>query len=328
MKVKSTSSACSCILFFVFLLILHTTQAASEYIRINEVASTGDFEFVELYNAGDEDIIADAGWFLLDSVEALYDNDPPLYIPEGTRIPSKGFLLVAPYKSTGLNRRNVPEEIPQEAVSANTFAIGSVDSITLYHGNEMIDYLEWETDINSLGRYPDGSSGAFQELSPTPGSPNRQEQYLQFDNAANPGPEGRIVINEVCSSGIDFIELYNPGDSRIIIEEGEWVVTDIGKNDFFSLPGGTEIAAKGFLVLYPDFLRLPLSADRRISLPNTEGERFGLGRRDSVFLKWKNRIADSFTWYDHVVSAGRIPDGSENWSTNTRLSPGKTNTEK
>lgn len=328
MKLNSTSSAGFCVLSLLFSVCFQTIPAASEDISINEIASTGDFEFVELYNDGNEDLITDDGWFLLDSVEALYDNDPPLFIPEGTRIPGKGFLLVAPYKSTGLNRRSVPEEIPQEAVSANTFAIGSVDSITLYHGSKMIDYLEWETDINSLGRYPDGSSGAFQDLSPTPGAPNRQEQYLQFDSTANSGPGGRIVINEVCSSGIDFIELFNPGDRRIIIEEGEWVVTDIGKNDFFSFPGGTEIAAKGFLVIYPDFLRLPFSADRRISLPNTDGERFGFGRRDSVFLRWKNRIADSFTWYDHVVSAGRIPDGSENWSTNTRLSPGKTNTEK
>ena len=284
-------------------------------VVLNEITSTGDYDFIELFNTTDTDLVLGPEWQITDRVESRFDNDPAISFDGGTVIPAGGFLLIAPYKTSGLLAR-IPEEIPESALAFRSFAIGSKDEISLFFGDELVDYLSWQSDVNSIGRVRDGTDELSALLVPTPGKPNKPEEIY----AGKP----LLLINEVCSSGLDYVELINVSGSDLVIEAGAWRLEDSQKSDSFIIPGGTEIAAGGLLVLYPDVLRLPFSAPDN-ALASTVGSRFGFGNSDSVYLKYKDMIVDFFMWSDHVTSMGRYPDGSSEIDLDLFLTPGKPN---
>lgn len=57
-----------------------------------------------------------------------------------------------------------------------------------------------------------------------------------------------LVINEVCSSGTDWVELYNSSDQEINLA-GFRLQDDKGADEEYIFPAETQIAAKSFLVL-------------------------------------------------------------------------------
>lgn len=57
-----------------------------------------------------------------------------------------------------------------------------------------------------------------------------------------------LYINEVCSSGTDWVEIYNANDSEISLA-GFHLQDSKGAEEEFTLPQNAKIAAKGFLVL-------------------------------------------------------------------------------
>lgn len=117
--------------------------------------------------------------------------------------------------------------------------------------------------------------------------------------------QGKVVINELTSSGDDEIELYNTGDQ--VIELTGWYMGDSGYNpddaegtaaqrhDFE--PGQT-IAPKGYLVI-PKTL--------------TAGDRFGLGKQDGVALyNDKDEVVDQLSYPELAAETSycRLPNGS------------------
>lgn len=57
-----------------------------------------------------------------------------------------------------------------------------------------------------------------------------------------------LFINEVCSGGTDWIELYNAGDTEMDLT-GFHVQDDKGTDEEYTFPAGSSIPAKGFLVI-------------------------------------------------------------------------------
>ncbi|MCK5156563.1 MAG: hypothetical protein KAQ69_09050, partial [Spirochaetales bacterium] len=178
------------------------------------------------------------------------------------------------------------------------------------------DFFTWDSDVNSIGRVHDGGNEISLMLIPTPGKKNEPELYY-------PGSTP-LLINEVCSRGLDYIELINISSKDVIIGKNEWIVEDSMKNDYVVIPENTVIPAGGLLVIYPDVIRLPFSAPKN-SITSVEGLRFGLGNSDSVILKYHGMITDVFTWANDVTSAGRLPDGGKTWDMDLFLTPGKPN---
>jgi len=312
---KKYMSIAGMIMIALSIAAAEPVAARPEVIVINEVASTGAYDFVELMNLGSEDALFDGSWSLIDDLEGSADGDKPAVIPAGTVIPANGFLLIAPYKVQLLSSK-VPKGIPDEAIALRSFALGSKDSVTLLQGSQIVDRFSWDTAINSYGRSPADRDTLTDLLIPTPGAANRQEIYHTG--------ELPVKINEVCSKGLDYIELYNTSDRDYQLEPGSWELHDAGHNDVFRFPEAAVIPARGFLTIYPDLVRLPLSA-RKNSYASTAGNRFGLGGSDRVFLKYDGKIVDMIGWRLHAASTGRLPDGGDLWVADLFLTPGRTN---
>ena len=125
---------------------------------------------------------------------------------------------------------------------------------------------------------------------PTPGAVN--------DCTPPPVPgQADLAINEVQSSGSDFVELYNRAATAIVL--GGWKITDNDPTHVFVLPAGTSIAAGGRLLIESDTSAAPLHLT------------FGLGAADSAILYTPfDVVVDSHSWTAHVASASRWPRGS------------------
>jgi hypothetical protein len=309
----------SLLLIIILILIIvpawSAVPARSGMIVINEVSSTGKYDFIELYNTTGNDLTLDSSWSLADREESRLDSDPRIAFSGGTIIPAHGYLLIAPYKTSKMSNA-APEGIPDDAMAVRSFAIGSQDEISLLFNDSLEDFIEWTSDVNSIGRSTDGGNEITTYLVPTPGKKNEPELFIQGDSP--------LLLNEICSRGLDYIEIINVTNQSISIGKNEWLVVDSQKNDYVMIPEGTTIEAGALLVIYPDVIRLPFSAPKN-SIPSKEGFKFGFGNSDSVYLKYFNMIADTMTWSEHVTSIGRLPDGSETIDLDMFLTPGKTN---
>jgi len=302
-------------LIVIAIPVWSAVPARSGMIVINEVASTGKYDFIELYNTTGNELTLDSSWALADRNESRLDNDPQIAFSAGTVIPAYGYLLIAPYKTSKMSNA-APEGIPEDTLAVRSFAIGSQDEISLYYNNSLEDFIEWTSDVNSIGRSTDGGDETTSFLVPTPGKKNEPEIFMQGNSP--------LLLNEVCSRGLDYIEIINVTNQNIIIGKNEWLVIDSRKNDYVMIPEGTAIDAGEFLVIYPDVIRLPFSAPRN-SISSKEGFKFGFGNSDSVYLKYFDMIADTLTWSEHVTSIGRLPDGGDTIDLDMFLTPGKTN---
>ena len=108
----------SLILFVLFVLVFilpitGVTPAGPGMVVINEISSTGKYDFIELYNTTRNDLTIGISWKLTDRKESRLDNDPLIEIPDGTIIPANGYLLIAPYKTSSLSFA-VAEVIPSQ----------------------------------------------------------------------------------------------------------------------------------------------------------------------------------------------------------------------
>jgi len=308
-------SVVSIFLLLIISTVYGTDSAKSGMIVINEVASTGKYDFIELYNTTENDLVMGPSWQLSDRKESRLDSDDELVIPENTSIPAHGYLLIAPYKTSRMSSA-VPEDISGTAMAIRSFAIASKDEISLFYNDSLEDYIEWTSDVNSIGRSTDGGNEITSYLIPTPGKRNEPEIFMQGNSP--------LLLNEVCSRGLDYIEIINVTNQNIIIGKNEWLVIDSRKNDYVMIPEGTAIGAGELLVIYPDVIRLPFSAPKN-SISSKEGLKFGFGNSDSVYLKYFDMIADTLTWSKHVTSIGRLPDGGDTIDMDLFLTPGKAN---
>lgn len=279
---------------------------------LNEMRSDGGgYDYIEIYNAGNTDYTFAANEWAVNDIKGFSeDKVPGILIPAGMVIPAKGFLLVA------VDQTTIPFGAPATTLvgGANNFGLGRGDTALLVYKNEILDQKKWDdgTHINSFGRLPDGAEWHVQTeaLDATPGISNKLPTVV-----APAGPTD-IVINEIVSSGradinFDYVEIYNKGEQAYTFAAGEWTLTDTG-NKPMPIPGGTEIPAKGHIILLTDLAagaNLPANAPAGAIL-NSGTETFGIGKKETITLFYKGELRDQISYGDfHVNAFGRLPDG-------------------
>lgn len=262
-------------------------EALAEFIVIHEAASQGEFDFIELHNLSSETAVFSSGWFLDDDKMGYDDGNSSFVIPEGTEIEGNGYLLICPFSPDNAKDILNNKHIPRSALCDISFSLGSSDEVNLYFRDVLADSVSWESDVNSYGRSP----GKLQEfthlLIRTPGKENKKEKLYSSAQEAN------LTINEICSVDEDYVELYYSGDRDLEIAEKTWFLEDIDKKRDIPLPAAT-VSPGSFILIYTQKGSYDL----------------GLGRKDSVFLRFKDSIVDYCRWNEHVDSYGSYPDGS------------------
>lgn len=121
-----------------------------------------------------------------------------------------------------------------------------------------------------------------------------------------------LYINEVCTSGTDWIELYNGSDSEISL--GGFLLQDSkGADEEYTFPSGAKIGSKSYLVLYKE-----------------SDFSFGLsGSGDAVTLiDNQGHIIDNILVpaLDDGQTYARESDGSSTWVVLSSGTPGRDNT--
>ncbi|WP_369856248.1 choice-of-anchor I family protein [Candidatus Thalassolituus haligoni] len=289
-------------------------------IVINEVRSTGDYDYVEIYNAGSESYtFADGEWGLLDGDS----THTAIAIPAGTEIAAGGYLLVLTDAT----------ELPATVASAvlggvDGFGLGKGDTANLLYQGTAHDSYSW-TDgehADTLGRYPDGGDWAEGAMSATPAAANTAPAAAEEEEPVT-AVATDILINEVRTKGdFDFVELYNSADAEFTFSGTDWTLLDSDDGHTpVTIPDGTVIAAKGFLVIMPNETTQVDGAPAAIVAAADQD--FGLGKGDTIRLFYQGNLADEYTVTadTHANSAGRLPDGGD-WATgDIYATPGETN---
>ena len=114
-----------------------------------------------------------------------------------------------------------------------------------------------------------------------------------------------VLINEIASNPVDWVELYNPGNADIDV--GGWSISDNDDTHVEILPEGTVIPMRCYLTYY-------------VSL-------FGLGSADSARLRDPgSQLLDAYTWSTHpTASYSRCPNGSGPFANAATATPGAAN---
>lgn len=288
-------------------------------IVINELRSTGGgYDYIELFNSGTTDFTFSAGdWAVNDLKGFTVDNEPGIAIPGGTVIPANGFLLIA------TDQTAVPFDAPVNTLVAGQgdtdFGLGKGDTALLIYQGTILEQATYNdgSHVETWGRLPDG--GAWHDqltaLAATPGAANTLPDPVVEATADD------IVINEVVSKGrddidFDYVELYNQSSEPYVFAEGEWELLDLNRETNgeagLSIPGGTEIAGNGFLVLLPGELEGAVIPNLPANSVLNAGEDFGLGKGETIKLKYKGEEHETVSYGDfHVNAYGRLPDGGE-----------------
>ena len=209
-------------------------------IYVNEVNSTG--KWIEFYN--DEEDVVDMGGYTV--TRSNYDGTSSVTLPAGITIEPKGFLVIYQGVVSGGSSLSPVEG----AIDCLTYGISSdrFMSAVLKDNNGLI--VDDSFDINypqtvtvsggkSWARESDGAA-VIVALEPTPGKSN---------TTIIPPSELNIYVNEVNSTG-KWIEFYN--DEELAINISGFTIT---RNNYdgtstATIPAGTIIASKGFLVIY------------------------------------------------------------------------------
>jgi len=290
-------------------------------LKINEVRSTGDFDFIEIYNTAPFGVMFPNGWFLLDG---KLNYEEAVSIPEGTVINSESFLLIIP------DQESVPILLPERipviyATKTFNFGLKAGDEVRLMYNKGspeiLVDILGWGGAANSWGYYPDGSNELYDNLIPTPGEPN-----VPYPD---PLKTPTLRINEVQTKGAsmfpyDFIELYNYGSSPV---SGKGIsITDSNGSPSFELPEDLIIDPSEYIVLVPnEFDQLAIET-QNVILNSSFETTFGLGKIDSVQLKFQGILLDSYSWDDgHHISTGLMGTDELIWERNLMPTPGSEN---
>lgn len=146
---------------------------------------------------------------------------------------------------------------------------------------------------------------------------------------------GMVLINEVCASGStytnefggsspDWFEIYNPGDDTLTLDSARWYITDDLTLPFkFMLPK-VKISPRNFFVVCCDGIdSIAQQVHANFSL-SSNGESLGIYYKTDAgpFI-----LIDDHSYSSAVsgISIGRIPDGSENWTNCSLMSPGTSN---
>lgn len=125
--------------------------------------------------------------------------------------------------------------------------------------------------------------------------------------------EEGIFINEIFASGEDWIELYNALETSVDI--GGYIISD--SENQYSLPSGTTIPAKGFIVLFCNDLGTELNTNFKLS---SSGETVSLENESGTLIE-----TIEFPNLDNGQSYARFPDGADIWEITGVTTQGQAN---
>lgn len=310
-----------------------TPPAPTGSVIINEVAAAGaGQDWVEFYNRG-ESVVDVGGWIFTDA-----DPAHTFIFPDGTLVEDGAFLLV-PRSETGgftfgLGKTDSIVLYNSEGTKVHevSWTDGSASAGTTY------------------GFLPDGEGEAMTLYTSTPGAPNASttpscgNDSIEFgevcDNtslagasctslgyasgqlACNPSCTAidrsacvlftaGVVINEVTSSDIDHIELFNASADEVSL--AGWMLSDKQGQDqkkVYTFKDDVVLAAGEFLVLN-----------------KTDDFKFGLGGADAVALYDPAGLVDHVSWPtgEATLSYCRQPNGTGAFSACAAATFGTTN---
>lgn len=217
--------------------------STSPRILINEVLSCPNDDqskFIELYNA-DAAEVSIGGWYLTDN-----RNKPKKFkIPEGTKIPGKGYLVFTEDQFNSTNLGSNSFGINRHGEDVFIFEADQNDNLTGYnHG-----YGFGEIEIGkSFGNYTNsaGVTHFVAQASPTPGAENSEPLV------------GAVVITEIMydgDDGVEYLEIQNTGNETVPLFDTEntsntWKVSGIG----FNFPSQTKIEPGQIVLLIDDII--------------------------------------------------------------------------
>ncbi|MHA1910628.1 MAG: lamin tail domain-containing protein [Candidatus Kariarchaeaceae archaeon] len=245
-------------------------------------------EWIELFNPTSQTI--DLSDYVIDDLIA--GGTAPYTIPGGTTIAAGGYLVF--YQSvTNIAFNNAGDDV------------NFLDT----DGTTVIDSYSYSSSLDdvSYGRETDGSATWVTFTTPTPGAAN----------FASSGTADDIVINEFLPDPNtlyteEWIELYNPTGQAVDLSD--YILDDLiaGGTVPYTIPGGTTIAAGGYLVFYQSVTNVGLNnAGDDVNFLDTDG----------------STVIDSYSYPSSIddVSYGRETDGSAIWTTFTTPTPGSAN---
>ena len=298
------------------------------YVSINEICADNKNmldehgekdDWIEVYNPG-SDTVDIGGMYLTDSA-----GNPTLQmIPAGmqqTKIPPKKHIILW-----------ADEQSYQGPLHLNFRLNQSGERICLSQKTDSflnrIDSLYYiiQNEVNSYGRYPDGSSKTYY-MYKTPGKTNNRG-FVTDTNLSG------IFINEICAINVsypdefgdyqDWIELYNSTDDTVDIG-GIFVTDTLGKPLNQWLPFGdpkTKIPPKGFAVLWAD--KQPEQGALHLDFKLSSGhEQIGVGYFKDTNWTWIDTI--SYAAQLPGFSFGRYHDGDTTWIMMSYETPGQKN---
>lgn len=269
-------------------------------IMYNPAARTDgrNVEFIEIYNANE--------W--AESLDGFgLSGDVTFAFPAGTSIPARSFVVVA----------TVPADV--QAAYGITGVLGNA-TVVLPNGGGLIqlrnrqgavlaeveysDETPFPASADGAGHslvlarpsYGESSAVAWAASARVGGSPKAQEP-------TTPSPYRTVVINEFLAHtddpDVDFIELYNYGNAAVDL--AGCFLSDSATTNKFTIPTGTSIPARGFVVFDQNQLGFSLSA---------AGE--------TIFLRSPDQLqvidAYRFGGQENGVTTGRYPDGAPSFS--------------
>ena len=223
-------------------------------IVINEInyKSTDNFDagdWVELYNPNAA-VIDISNWQLKD------DDDSNSYtIPSGTSIDAKGYIVIV---KDGSDFSTVYPEITNY-IGDIDFGFGTSDAVRLFNSSN-----ELQDEVIYLSEAPwsdcaDETGNTLELISPDLDNALPENWNCINENGspnAINSSSTAIVINEINYKSTDnfdagdWVELYNP--NAAVIDISNWQLKDDDDSNSYTIPSGTSIDAKGYIVIVKD----------------------------------------------------------------------------
>ena len=271
-----------------FLLTIPTPGAGNSEQQLESQTALKINEWMARPSSGDD-------WFELFNPGTLPVQLTGLHFTDTGNNPSP----VAPLSFIGGGEDGYLQIFADNSTNDNEVSFGlggGGDSINLFLGNTVIDQVQFgqQTQGVSQGRLPDGSSSIQTLGTPTPGDSN-----LTLYQG--------VVVNELLSHTDppleDAVEFYNQTDAPVNV--GGWFLSN-SRTDLkrFRLPDGTQIPARGYLVIYESQFNGP-SATTPFTFSSEDGDQVYLA--EAVNGQLTGRVVEEvFEAAENGVSFGRV----------------------
>ena len=233
-----------------------TGLPAFDEVWINEIMplntafadNEGEYEpWIELYNAGTNNVTLGGSYYLANS----YTNLTNWAFPAGIVITNKTCLLIwADGETAQGTNGNLHAGYVMNSSS------GSVALVRLYSGKTIIaDWMDYSLigTNRSYGLYPNGDPLSRQVFHyPTPGASNNPSSDLPKVYINEWMASNNTTTNDPADANFDdWFELYNASNTVVDLSGFQMAGSSNGTNRC-TLPGGSVIPGKGFMVVWAD----------------------------------------------------------------------------